>query len=722
MKPKLVQLVCVALCGGLLVGATRLMPGIDQGRAALTMIGTRLPAQNVTPEMALLLQGLGAFRGILTSILFIRAEHYKDLGRYYDAKQLADLICTLQPRFPSVWEFQAWNMAWNISVTTYTPEERWNWVYNGVKLLRDKGIARYNPRSVNLYKQLAWIFVNKMSETTDEFHMTYKRNWAHHMHLLLGPPPDPLGQYRPDTPVELPAGGIGQDELAASVRRTAERQAAERGAAPTPGAPPAALDRSSSTAPAVDSAGIVRKASYDMLRAVADAPAQLPELYRHEPAAREMVSRLRELGARITDDVLDEDHYWSEAGLRDTFFLPYRKLADEPPLLERVLDEEQRRILEAARDARLETFDGIVGVRERRPAGQALLRFLQRKVLREVYKLEPAEMADLVRTFGPMDWRVVDAHSLYWINRGLIAGEETISSFKNDKTNTARLIFFSLRNLSLRNKLIYEPLYEDVNYSYLNFTPDLNFIEPMHQAFLTYGPMIDPEPVSGQAGGTFRTGHVSFLTEATRTLYFAGHVREADRYFRYLIREYGTLPDGSVHPLYAKTLHDFVVDTFLESDLAWKDTRAAIDALILHAYEELADGNRERFAEYIGQARAFHTRFHQNDDYPLAEKLKMPPFLEMARDVLGQWLTVPATHPLITLRKVRLWHALPLELARAVYDDLGESLARESQNFGFEPRRSFPEPPGMTEYRAAHPRRGPQPEQRPQETPAQQLN
>ena len=61
-------------------------------------------------------------------------------------------------------------MAWNISVTTYTPEERWNWVYNGVKLLRDEGIP-LNPRAVNLYKQLAWTYNNKMSETLDDFHM-----------------------------------------------------------------------------------------------------------------------------------------------------------------------------------------------------------------------------------------------------------------------------------------------------------------------------------------------------------------------------------------------------------------------------------------------------------------------------------------------------------------------------------------------------------------------
>ena len=130
--------------------------------------------ENTPPEYAFAIQAFGAFRSLIVNIAFIRAETYKEAGRYYDAMQLASWICQLQPRFPSVWAFQAWNMAWNISVTTFTAEERWNWVYNGVKLLRDDGIP-YNPRSIELYKQLAWIFNNKMGENLDDHHWNYKR-------------------------------------------------------------------------------------------------------------------------------------------------------------------------------------------------------------------------------------------------------------------------------------------------------------------------------------------------------------------------------------------------------------------------------------------------------------------------------------------------------------------------------------------------------------------
>ena len=98
---------------------------------------------------------LGGFRGLAVDYFWIRAEMLRQDGRYYEANQLANWICKLQPRFVRVWSFHAWNLAYNMSVLTQTFKERWNWVYNGIKLLRDEGI-RYNPKAVSLYRELGW--------------------------------------------------------------------------------------------------------------------------------------------------------------------------------------------------------------------------------------------------------------------------------------------------------------------------------------------------------------------------------------------------------------------------------------------------------------------------------------------------------------------------------------------------------------------------------------
>jgi hypothetical protein len=128
-------------------------------------------------------------RAFIISYLWLRADRLKDEGRYYDVKQQAELICRLQRRFPSVWSFAAWNMIYNISVATHTPQERWRWVHNGIQLLRDEGI-RLNPTSLLLYKDLGWTFFFKIGDHFDDMHWTYKRQWAVRMQDLLGAPPD----------------------------------------------------------------------------------------------------------------------------------------------------------------------------------------------------------------------------------------------------------------------------------------------------------------------------------------------------------------------------------------------------------------------------------------------------------------------------------------------------------------------------------------------------
>ena len=57
-----------------------------------------------------------------------------------------------------------------------------------VTLLRDKGI-QYNPTSVAIYKELAWIYWHKIGDILDDEHLNYKKALAIEMEQVLGPPP-----------------------------------------------------------------------------------------------------------------------------------------------------------------------------------------------------------------------------------------------------------------------------------------------------------------------------------------------------------------------------------------------------------------------------------------------------------------------------------------------------------------------------------------------------
>ncbi len=138
---------------------------------------------------------MGAFRGLFVNILWIRANDMKEAGKFHEAVELAGAITRLQPRFPRVWVFHAWNLAYNISVATQTKTERWDWVNQGVRILREKGIPA-NPNDMLLHKELAWIFLHKIQGYTDDANPYYKRRFAAEWSVVLGPPPPMRPEFR----------------------------------------------------------------------------------------------------------------------------------------------------------------------------------------------------------------------------------------------------------------------------------------------------------------------------------------------------------------------------------------------------------------------------------------------------------------------------------------------------------------------------------------------
>ena len=185
-KNKIICCVCIFLAIAALIAAGMQLDFINSQRQKMRLISNE-PLENAPPSLAFATVAMGAFRGLVVDVLWIRADKLKQEGQFFDARQLAEWITTLQPRFAEVWEFQAWNMAYNISVAipATQPDQRWQWVKNGYELIRDQGIE-LNPRSILLYQELARIFQHKIGGITDDAHKYYKLQLARAMEPLLG--------------------------------------------------------------------------------------------------------------------------------------------------------------------------------------------------------------------------------------------------------------------------------------------------------------------------------------------------------------------------------------------------------------------------------------------------------------------------------------------------------------------------------------------------------
>lgn len=188
-KDWLIIILCTAIGLSLLTAASARMDSIHKARTEMGLTANE-SLENAPPSLAFATVAMGAFRGLIVDILWMRADTLKQEGKFFDAKQLAEWITTLQPRFAQVWVFHAWNMAYNISVAVPNtqPQERWRWVKNGYELLRDRAIE-LNPNSILLYRELAWIFQHKIGDISDDCHRYYKRELALSMRGLLGENP-----------------------------------------------------------------------------------------------------------------------------------------------------------------------------------------------------------------------------------------------------------------------------------------------------------------------------------------------------------------------------------------------------------------------------------------------------------------------------------------------------------------------------------------------------
>lgn len=174
----------VFLALALLLLSSSSQQGLNRLRGDLGL--TRMaPLENAPPILTLTTVALGGFRGLIANALWVRAMELQEDDKFFEMVQLADWITKLEPHISTVWTVMAWNLSYNISIKFSNPADRWNWVLRGIELLRDEAI-KYNPHNVDIYRELAWQFQNKMGSFLDDAQLYYKSIWASQMQAVLG--------------------------------------------------------------------------------------------------------------------------------------------------------------------------------------------------------------------------------------------------------------------------------------------------------------------------------------------------------------------------------------------------------------------------------------------------------------------------------------------------------------------------------------------------------
>lgn len=103
---------------------------------------------------------VAGFRGVVANLFWSQAIELQKKHEWDKLKSAVDMITKLQPHFLSVWTFQGWNLAYNVSVEWDSPDDKYTWIKNGINFLR-QGVAK-NKRSPDLIWDTAWTYYHKI--------------------------------------------------------------------------------------------------------------------------------------------------------------------------------------------------------------------------------------------------------------------------------------------------------------------------------------------------------------------------------------------------------------------------------------------------------------------------------------------------------------------------------------------------------------------------------
>ena len=123
------------------------------------------------------LAALGGFRSLAAEVVWYRLDRLQEEGRFGELVQLASILTWLEPHDSEVWAYSAWNLAYNVSVRMPREEDRWPWVREAIRLLRDEGL-RWNPADAALYRELAFMYELKIGvDDNDTAAHIYRGEW-----------------------------------------------------------------------------------------------------------------------------------------------------------------------------------------------------------------------------------------------------------------------------------------------------------------------------------------------------------------------------------------------------------------------------------------------------------------------------------------------------------------------------------------------------------------
>jgi hypothetical protein len=119
-------------------------------------------------------------RGVATNLLWTKADAYKKTESWDKLSATLNQIAKLQPNYITVWEYQAHNLSYNVSVEFDDYRSRYHWVKKGLEFLLEG--TNFNQRSPRLFWNLGWFTGHKIgrSDEREQFRRLFRQDTDFH--------------------------------------------------------------------------------------------------------------------------------------------------------------------------------------------------------------------------------------------------------------------------------------------------------------------------------------------------------------------------------------------------------------------------------------------------------------------------------------------------------------------------------------------------------------
>jgi len=154
------------------------------------------------------------------------------------------------------------------------------------------------------------------------------------------------------------------------------------------------------------------------------------------------------------------------------------------------------------------------------------------EILRDKFKMDPVVMRDVDEKYGPLEWRLPEAHAIYWAVQGLaMAKKDGRRIDPSDLIMLRRVIYQSMQLSFQRGRLI-----ADNAEKHFEFGPNLDIIPKVSAAY--------EEEMDNDAKNRdhIEKAHRNFLRDAVYALYEYDRQADAIRWYRYLAEKYPDKP------------------------------------------------------------------------------------------------------------------------------------------------------------------------------------